>query len=110
MEYASPIASSSVTAAAAVDDSDDDDVEDAAFTTAHDESMDQLESSRKISFSSPNVARVPFDEFISPIVSRWGDVVRFVVIWMIVRIPFACQVSCQTSCLHFNAHTHARKK
>ena len=53
----------------ATDDDDDDDDED-AFVTANDVSLEPLESSRKLSFSSPNVARAGIDEFISPIVSR----------------------------------------
>ena len=54
---------------ARVDYATDDDDED-AFVTANDVSLEPLESSRKLSFSSPNVARAGIDEFISPIVSR----------------------------------------
>ena len=56
---------------AGVDHSDDDDDDDSAFVTANDVSVEPLESSRKMSFSSPNVARAGVDEFISPILSRY---------------------------------------
>ena len=53
------------------DDNDNvEDDDDSAFVTANDVSVEPLESSRKMSFSSPNVARAGVDEFISPILSR----------------------------------------
>merc|ERR1712042_240725 len=58
------------------DDDDDDDDDEDAFVTANDVSLEPLESSRKLSFSSPNVARAGIDEFISPIVSSPQDVFR----------------------------------
>ena len=52
------------------DDDDGDDNDDSAFVTANDVSVEPLESSRKLSFSSPTVDKVGIDDFISPILSR----------------------------------------
>merc|ERR1719192_437593 len=52
----------------------DTDEDDAAFVTANDISSEPLNSSRtrKMSFSSPDVARIGIDELISPIPSTTG--------------------------------------
>jgi len=76
--YAADHANCAADHASAVDYSDDDDDDDeeggddnddSAFVTANDVSVEPLESSRKMSFSSPNVARADLDDFISPILS-----------------------------------------
>ena len=70
---ASPTNNADVRVKYAHDDSDDDDADDnddSAFVTANDVSVEPLESSRKLSFSSPTVDKVGIDDFISPILSR----------------------------------------